>query len=139
MSGLPRRRVARSRIGGPLAAVCLLALTACSNGGGGGSSTPSGSVSGSASASGTGQAAVIVIKNFAFEPSTLTVAPGTKVTIRNEDSVTHTLTASGGGKPFDTGDIAAGASGTFAAPSGAGSYPYICTIHPFMKGTLTVS
>ncbi|MFJ6569908.1 cupredoxin family copper-binding protein [Streptomyces sp. NPDC091292] len=137
MPGLPRRRMGALRAAS--AVLLLLTLAACSNGGGGGTA-PSGSASGSpsASASGTGGAAVIVIKNFTFEPAELTVAPGTKVTVRNEDSVTHTLTATGGAKPFDTGDIAAGASGTFTAPSTAGGFPYICTIHPFMKGTLTV-
>jgi plastocyanin len=59
------------------------------------------------------------------------------VTVTNHDSVAHTLTSKSGG--FDTGDIQAGQSKTFTAPNRAGSYPYICTIHQYMTGTLTVS
>jgi plastocyanin len=80
----------------------------------------------------------IVIDNFAFAPGTLTVKPGAKVTVTNKDTTTHTVTATTG-KAFDTGNVAPGASGTFTAPTKPGSYPYICSIHPFMKGTLTVS
>ena len=80
----------------------------------------------------------MVIKNFAFEPSTLSVAPGATVTVRNEDSATHTVTATGSSHAFDTKDIQAGGTATFTAPSSPGSYPYICEIHQFMHGTLNV-
>lgn len=96
---------------------------------------PTGAATGTAST--PAAADTIVIKNFSFTPGTLTVAPGTKITVTNGDSVTHTLTSSS--HAFDTGDIAAGATATFTAPSKAGSYPYSCTIHPTMHGTLTVS
>lgn len=79
----------------------------------------------------------IVIKNFAFSPADLTVAPGAKVTVTNEDTVAHTVTATGD-KAFDTGDIAGGKTVTFTAPSTDGSYPYICSIHTYMQGTLVV-
>ncbi|WP_328540297.1 cupredoxin domain-containing protein [Streptomyces sp. NBC_00344] len=78
----------------------------------------------------------IVIKNFKYAPSSLTVKPGTTVTVVNQDSVTHTVTAKD--KSFDTGNVAAGKTVSFKAPSKAGSHPYNCTIHPYMKGTLTV-
>ncbi|MFD7900775.1 cupredoxin family copper-binding protein [Kitasatospora sp. NPDC059747] len=78
----------------------------------------------------------VTIKNFAFAPASLTVKPGQTVTVVNQDSTTHTLTASD--KSFDTGNIAPGASATFTAPQQTGDHPYICTIHPFMHGTLTV-
>jgi plastocyanin len=80
----------------------------------------------------------IVIANFAFGPSTLTVAPGTKVTVRNADPATHTVTATGSSPAFDTGDIKQGSTVTFTAPTATGSYPYICQIHQFMHGTLQV-
>lgn len=80
----------------------------------------------------------IVIRNFAFQPSTLVVAPGAKVTVRNADPAIHTVTVSGSSKPFDTGNIQPGATATFTAPSAAGSYSYICQIHQFMHGTLQV-
>lgn len=82
---------------------------------------------------------MIVIKNFAYHPSSLTVAPGTTITVKNEDSATHTLTATDPhNKVFNTGDIQPGTSATFKAPSTAGTYPYICLIHQFMHGTLVV-
>ncbi len=55
----------------------------------------------------------------------------------NEDQVAHTLTATKGG--FDTGDIPAGQSKSITAPNTPGSYPYICSIHQYMAGTLVVS
>ncbi|GAA2678916.1 MULTISPECIES: cupredoxin family copper-binding protein [Streptomyces violaceoruber group] len=117
------------------AAACALALTAlvgCSDGGGGG-----GGATESATRSSASGGTQVTIKDFTFEPASLTVSPGAKVTVVNKDSTTHTLTASKGGS-FDTGDIAPGKSATFTAPSTAGDFPYACTIHPFMKGTLTV-
>lgn len=80
----------------------------------------------------------ILIKNFGFQPTTLTVAPGTKVTVHNEDSATHTVTNLGTPKGFDTGDINSGATVTFTAPSTPGAYQYTCEIHQFMHGTLQV-
>jgi plastocyanin len=64
------------------------------------------------------------------------VAPGATVKVTNKDSVTHTLTATGG--QFNTGDIGAGQTKTFTAPSKAGTYSYICNIHQYMKGTIVV-
>ncbi|MFJ8043273.1 cupredoxin domain-containing protein [Kitasatospora sp. NPDC096147] len=85
----------------------------------------------------TSAAAVnLTIKDFVFAPGDLTVAPGTRITVANQDSAPHTVTATD--KAFDTGRIEGGRSATFTAPSKPGSYPYICDVHPFMAGTLTV-
>ncbi|MDH6577855.1 cupredoxin domain-containing protein [Kitasatospora sp. MAP5-34] len=127
------------------ALLLTLAVSACSSsssGSGTASATPSISAAASASgssaaASSTSAAAQISIKNFLFSPVTLTVQPGATVTVVNNDSTAHTLTASD--KSFDTGAIDAGKSATFTAPTKPGSYPYSCSIHPFMHGTLTVS
>lgn len=75
------------------------------------------------------------VKNFTFSPTTLTVSPGSTVTVRNEDSTTHTVTASD--QSFNTGNIASGGTKTFTAPNRPGTYTYICAIHQFMQGTLT--
>ncbi|MCX4582318.1 cupredoxin domain-containing protein [Streptomyces sp. NBC_01481] len=124
------------RVGG---ACVLLALAGCSsNGDGNDTATPATTSASSAPSTSNVGAAHISIKNFTFIPATLQVRPGTKVIVENQDSVTHTLTATGD-KPFDTGDIDPGETATFIAPSTSGSYPYICTIHTNMKGTLTVS
>lgn len=78
----------------------------------------------------------IVIQNFAFEPSTLVVPPGARVTVHNADQASHTVDATD--KAFDTGEIGPGATVTFTAPKTAGSYAYICQNHQFMHGMLEV-
>ena len=135
-----RRRPLRS--GHRLAAVAVLAvalgLAACSSGSAQPTSTSSGATSsiGTSTPSGGGTA-TITIHNFAFSPSSVTVAPGATVTVSNKDGVAHTITAQGGA--FNTGDVGPDQSTTFTAPDKAGSYPYYCSIHQYMTGTLTVS
>ena len=80
----------------------------------------------------------IVIQNFAFHPADAAVAPGATVRVINEDNVTHTVTSTATPKAFDTGDVGGITATTFIAPSKAGSYAYICRIHTYMHGTLTV-
>jgi plastocyanin len=91
---------------------------------------PSASVSASSASANT-----IVIKNFAFVPSRLTVAKGTTLRITNEDGTTHTLTAKDGA--FDTGDLGGGKSATVKVDR-AGTVSYYCKIHNYMTGTLVV-
>jgi plastocyanin len=78
----------------------------------------------------------VVISNFRFSPATDTVKPGARVTVTNQDGVTHTVTADDG-HSFDTGNLAYGGSQTISV-SKPGSYSYHCTIHPYMHGTLVV-
>jgi plastocyanin len=114
-----------------------LVLAACSSSGSSTSTTPTTAAPSGGASSGATGAHTITIKNFAFAPSTVTVAPGATVTVTNKDQVAHTITSSKGG--FDTGDIASGQSKTFTAPNTPGSYSYICSIHQYMTGTLVVS
>ncbi|WP_328297297.1 MULTISPECIES: cupredoxin domain-containing protein [unclassified Streptomyces] len=79
----------------------------------------------------------IVIQDFSFSPASLTVAPGTVVTVVNRDNAPHTVTGTDHAT-FRTGRIKAGRSTTFTAPRTRGTYSYICDIHQFMSGTLTV-
>jgi len=76
-----------------------------------------------------------VMQNLAFTTPKLEIAAGTAVEWKNEDQVAHTVTAND--KSFDSGTIEAGAvwRHTFDRP---GSYPYFCTLHPFMTGTVVV-
>ena len=115
-----------------------LLLAACSSSGSSTPTTAAPTTPTTASGSSTTTGAhAITIKNFAFAPSTLTVAPGATVTVTNKDQVAHTVTSSKGG--FNTGDIQPGQSKTITAPNTPGSYPYICSIHQYMTGTLIVS
>ncbi|NDB32660.1 MAG: hypothetical protein EB163_01830 [Nitrososphaeria archaeon] len=71
-----------------------------------------------------------------YSPDTVTVKAGGKVTWKNMDNAAHTATSTDG-KAFDTSLINAGASAS-ATLSTAGSYPYMCSLHPWMQGTVTV-
>ena len=77
----------------------------------------------------------VTIKNFTFVPGTSTVHVGDTITWTNQDIAPHTATAKDGS--FDTGTINKGKTGSHTF-SKAGTFPYICSIHPNMKGTVTV-
>jgi plastocyanin len=51
--------------------------------------------------------------------------------------VTHTVTSTDLAPAFDSGGVAPGTSYSFTF-SNAGSFPYTCSIHPTMTGTITV-
>jgi plastocyanin len=112
----------------------LVAVLGLVLGCGGGAGSSAGGSGGPAAAPTTPD--TIVISNFAYGPMSLTVAPGTKITVLNKDQAPHTVTAND--KSFDTGTIAGGQQGEMTAPAKPGSYPYICTIHQYMTGTLIV-
>ena len=78
----------------------------------------------------------VVIQNFAFSPNSLTVKTGTTVTWINKDSTTHTITSDNGAFT-SSGNLNNGANYTFTFTK-AGTYPYHCSIHPDMKGTIVV-
>ncbi|TQC46024.1 copper-binding protein [Rhodococcus sp. WS4] len=77
----------------------------------------------------------IVITDFKYTlPGTF--APGEQVTVRNNDTAEHTVTA-------DTGDlfdveIQPGETATFTAPGQPGTFAFHCTYHPNMVGVLEV-
>jgi plastocyanin len=94
-------------------------------------------MSGSATTSGSsGGGSSITVSNFMFSPMSLRVSPGATVKVTNKDSATHTPTATGG--QFSTGNITQNQTKTFKAPSKSGTYHYICDIHQYMMGTITV-
>jgi plastocyanin len=78
----------------------------------------------------------IVIKNFAFSPTPLRVKAGATVTVTNDDSATHTLTADKGA--FDTGNLDGGKQMTITIDK-AGTYAYHCEIHNYMTGVIEAS
>ena len=77
----------------------------------------------------------VVIESFAFTPAELTVPVGSTVTWVNRHPANHNVVAD---------------DGTFASPlfgqgqtysytfTGPGEYPYLCSIHPSMRGTIIV-
>ena len=78
---------------------------------------------------------LITVENFEYDiPES--VSPGATVTVVNKDSAPHTVTSEEEGlfdATFDGGETV-----TFRAPEEPGEYPFICTIHPAMTGTLVV-
>ena len=77
----------------------------------------------------------VTISDFQFSPGTVTVNVGDTVTWSNNGPTGHSATANDGS--FDTGILQKGSSGSHTF-SQAGSFSYICTPHPFMKGTVVV-
>ena len=80
-----------------------------------------------------------------YDPATLTVKKGDKITVTNKDTLPHTVTSGAGptdpnsAKQFDTSIIEAGATADIETSNlNAGQYPFYCTVHPYMMGKLVV-
>ena len=79
----------------------------------------------------------VKIINFAFQPKTITIAKGTRVTWMNGGSVNHTTTSNKG--LWDSGALAPGAAFAHVFKK-AGTFTYHCTIHPtLMHGKILVT
>ncbi|MGD0534772.1 MAG: cupredoxin domain-containing protein [Methanoregula sp.] len=116
-------------------ACIVLLILACMAAGCSSYQTPSATASPPASPGGRN---TIMIKNFAFDPATLTVKTSTVVTWVNQDATPHTITSdTGSSVPFSSDPLPTGASYnvTFTTP---GTYTYHCSIHPSMTGTIVV-
>jgi plastocyanin len=89
-----------------------------------------------ASAAGSGKPAThtVTMDGTSYAPATIVVKKGETVTWVNKDPFPHTVTAAG---KFDSRSIAANGKWTYRATK-RGEFPYICTLHPNMKGTLKV-
>src|ERR1044071_8208946 len=78
----------------------------------------------------------IEIKDFAFNPQTITVKAGEKVTWINRDEEPHTVVSVG--KQFKK-STALDTDQEFTITAGApGTYEYFCSVHPKMTGTILV-
>jgi plastocyanin len=80
-------------------------------------------------------ASAVSIIDFAFQPASITVPVGGRVTWTNNGMAPHTTTSQAGG--WDSGRLTSGQSFSMTF-SRAGSFSYICTIHPNMMGTVVV-
>lgn len=77
----------------------------------------------------------VTIENFNFQPATLTVKKGTKVTWINRDDVPHT--ADDTEKRFKSGTLDTDDKYSFTF-NDAGTYNYFCALHPRMTGQIIV-
>lgn len=81
----------------------------------------------------TAEANAVTIQNFAFNPGTLTVKQGAKVTWTNQDATTHKIKSD----TFNSGDLNQGDTFVFTFQD-KGSFEYSCAIHPSMTGKIVV-
>lgn len=115
-----------SRVIAVLAAVVVgLAVTGCAGGESQSAEVPA------TDAAPTGPS--VVIRDFEYHPATLEVKVGDVVTVTNEDSQVHTLTAED--KSFDTGPLSQGQSATIKITE-PGLHQYFCVPHPYMRGAI---
>jgi plastocyanin len=77
----------------------------------------------------------VKIDNFSFMPKTLTVTAGTTVTWTNHDDVPHTVVSTKKRFASPALDTDERFSFRFTTP---GTYPYYCSVHPMMTGTVVV-
>jgi plastocyanin len=91
-----------------------------------------GNTPGTSNGPGTNQ---VWIQGMAFTPADITVTAGTTITWTNKDNIIHDVTSNT--SLFSSGSLANGATFSFTFNT-VGTYPYICSIHPSMVGTVTV-
>jgi plastocyanin len=96
-------------------------------------------VSGSAAAERPASApgSVIRIAAYAFHPVVLTVARGTTVLWVNKDDDVHTIRSQDGPEKFQSPALDSGGRYGFTFRR-AGTYHYICSVHPYMHGVIIV-
>ena len=85
---------------------------------------------------GSGGGAKVTMEGIKFNPASVTVKAGDKVTWTNKDSVGHDVT----GDNFKSGDSGGLQNGdTFSHTfDKKGKFDYVCTVHPGMTGSVTV-
>jgi plastocyanin len=103
-------------------------------GGGGGAATTEEPAGGGGGGGGGG--GEVQMAGISFSPMEITIAAGETVTWTNNDPAGHDVTADS----FSSGDPGGLAEGdTFEHTfEEAGSFDYVCTVHPGMEGTVVV-
>lgn len=77
----------------------------------------------------------VIISKLSFQPASKTIGKGSTIVWRNQDTVSHTVTAEDGS--FNSGAIVAGDMFVQRFDK-VKTYTYSCSIHPEMKGTIIV-
>jgi plastocyanin len=117
----------RSLLASVALALGVVALGAC----GGGEPTPT--------AGSTGCRTITVsIGDFKFEPTPVKVHPCDSVVWKNTHDQAHTSTGSGA-TSWNTGNIAPGTTSKATRFNHAGTFAYVCALHPFMHGEVDVA
>jgi plastocyanin len=71
-----------------------------------------------------------------YDPQDVKVPVGTTITWINTGGASHTVTAEDG-TSFDSGSIVPDSTFSLTMRT-AGTYPYFCSLHPWMKAMVTV-
>ena len=136
-------RKSRGARGIAVVGLAVLALAACSPAGS--TTPPDSSMPGMSMPTATQSAPsqpvttnTVSIKNFAFDPAVITVKVGTTVTWTNADQDPHTVTSDGKSGPLNSKPLNQGDTFQYTFTK-AGTFSYLCTIHPFMTATVTVT
>ena len=79
----------------------------------------------------------ITITNYSFHPGTLTVKKDSTVTWLNKDDDVHTIKSTDGPEAFNSPALDSGSRFGFTFHH-AGTYHYICSVHPYMHGVIVV-
>jgi len=127
-------RIARIAL---VATVLMLALVlgACGTAGtsGDGGSTGDGGTNGGTTGGTPPTSAAVEMSGLSFSPSSVEIAVGGTVTWTNKEGVAHTVI----GPDWGSGTIPQ--DGTFSQTfDTAGTFEYVCSIHPSMVGTVVV-
>ena len=118
-----------------LGLVALATITAACSGGSSSSPTTAPSV--------PSDAIVVVAKDIAFSPTEVAAPAGEAFTIvlDNQEDAPHNIDIKdASGADVFKGEIVTKTQVTYEIPAlAAGSYPFICEVHPNMTGTITAS
>jgi plastocyanin len=116
--------------------LALAAVLAACSGASAGAPSPA-APAGSPSA----DAVTIVAKDMKFVPTAVPVKAGAAfdLVFDNQDGAPHNISISdASGKTVFKGEIVSSKKATYAVPAlAAGTYGFICEVHPDMKGTIT--
>jgi plastocyanin len=80
----------------------------------------------------------VTVVDFAFSPKAVTIRQGDAVQWQNTGVRTHTATQDAPLSLFATGNISPGTTSVAKVLTAAGGYPYHCSIHPTMVGSIKV-
>jgi plastocyanin len=100
---------------------------------GGGTTGPGGGTSPPAGTPAPPSSARVGMADRTFSPGSVTIAAGGSVQWTNDDDDSHTAS----GSAFDSGILSPGRTFNHTFPA-AGSFSYLCQIHPDMRGTVSV-
>jgi plastocyanin len=85
-----------------------------------------------------GETVTVDIPEFAFDPTPVEVNACDSVVWENTHDQAHTSTGKGD-KAWSTDNLAPGSTSEPVLFGEAGTFTYICALHPFMEGTVDVT